>query len=278
MRNPGAKMEIGTFPFGQPVRKLVQQDRTPKRVFVLGKYASAVHARWEKNDGGVVQALAVASEPYIFWRGEGAAEIINKIDIPKGLGRLKPADSNKNGPSGIALDEFILKPVGMSRLDVWLCDLVPYSLMNSRQEKAIQSHYLPICNKINLPPAAVPPESDFYVSDERRIEIANEIKESKAEVLITLGDAPLEWFLSYFNITGRKRLADYGESESLYGRTHIVTINSKPMRVLPLVHPRQAGRLGAYSKNWYRLHNIWIKNIEAGILTISDIFNNDSHS
>lgn len=34
------------YPFGETVYPLVQQDRTPKKVFVLGVYASAVHARW----------------------------------------------------------------------------------------------------------------------------------------------------------------------------------------------------------------------------------------
>jgi hypothetical protein len=35
-----------TFPFGQPLRRVEQQDRAPKKVFVLGVYTSAVHARW----------------------------------------------------------------------------------------------------------------------------------------------------------------------------------------------------------------------------------------
>jgi len=35
------------YPFGETVHPLVQQDRTPKKVFVLGVYASAVHARWK---------------------------------------------------------------------------------------------------------------------------------------------------------------------------------------------------------------------------------------
>ncbi|MBR2201384.1 MAG: hypothetical protein IJ894_11670, partial [Bacteroidales bacterium] len=58
------------FPFGQEVHKLVQQDRSPKKVFVLGVYASAVHAKWKDKNGKLVcQALAVASEPRIFWDG-----------------------------------------------------------------------------------------------------------------------------------------------------------------------------------------------------------------
>lgn len=54
------------YPFGQHVQSLVQQDRTPKKVFVLGVYASAVHARWKKYGKTICPALAVASEPRIF--------------------------------------------------------------------------------------------------------------------------------------------------------------------------------------------------------------------
>ena len=41
------------FPFGQELHPLVQEDQSPKKVFVLGVYASAVHARWKK-DGQII--------------------------------------------------------------------------------------------------------------------------------------------------------------------------------------------------------------------------------
>jgi hypothetical protein len=83
---------IGIFPFGEEVRKVEQQDRSLKQVFILGVYASSVHARWiDANGRNVVKALAVASEPYIFWRGDGALEIIKKIQIPPAIGRLVSA-------------------------------------------------------------------------------------------------------------------------------------------------------------------------------------------
>ena len=68
------------FPFGQKLHPLVQEDRTPKKVFVLGVYASAVHARWKKDGQIVCQALAVASEPRIFWDGniDEAKQIIEQ--------------------------------------------------------------------------------------------------------------------------------------------------------------------------------------------------------
>ena len=71
--------EIFYFPFGQELQKVEQKDRSPKQAFVLGVYASAVHARWLDKDGKqIVSALAVASEPEIFWRGEDSQKIIEK--------------------------------------------------------------------------------------------------------------------------------------------------------------------------------------------------------
>ena len=82
------------FPFGETVKPLVQEDRTPKKVFVLGVYASAVHARWMDGTSIKCHALAVASEPRIFWDGnpKEAAEIIGRIKIPQEMGTLEPAD------------------------------------------------------------------------------------------------------------------------------------------------------------------------------------------
>ena len=51
---------VAVFPFGQPLSIVKQEDRTPKEIFVLGVYASAVHARWIGIDGKVkINALAV---------------------------------------------------------------------------------------------------------------------------------------------------------------------------------------------------------------------------
>ena len=130
-----------TFPFGQPVKTLKQLDCTQKDFFVLGVYASAVHARWiGKNGETRVHALAIASEPCIFWRGDDAEKIISQIAIPSGIGYLKPAQAKLNGPSGQALDKYFLEPLGISRADTWLCDLVPHSCMNSNQKKALREN------------------------------------------------------------------------------------------------------------------------------------------
>ena len=130
------------FPFGQQLRPLIQEDTTPKKVFVLGVYASAVHARWKKDGQVICQALAVASEPRIFWDGdpEEAKRIINAIDIPKELGTLEPAGRQLNGPSAKVLDENILAPLGFTRVDAWLCDCLPETRINPSQAKALRQH------------------------------------------------------------------------------------------------------------------------------------------
>ena len=129
--------DLGTFPFGKPVKRVIQKDRSPKKAFVLGVYASAVHAKWISSNGKtLVKALAVASEPEIFWPGTGAEEIIKDISMPANSGQLVPADASLNGPSADALDIQILKPLGLSRNDVWLCDLVPYSWFESSAKES----------------------------------------------------------------------------------------------------------------------------------------------
>ena len=249
---------IGTFPFGQPVQEVVQIDCTPKGVFVLGVYASAVHARWiNPDEKTVVNALAVASEPYIFWRGENAESIIRKIAVPKELGKLIPAKQGLNGPSGMALDNLILNPLGLDRQKAWLCDLVSHSCVNPSQSKAIERAYVPIAQKFGLANPTVPPVPNLLSDGKRRKAIMEEIIESKSRVLILLGDKPIQWFLSYYD-DHWKKLSDFGRDFKSYGQLHKVRIGGREIYVLPLAHPRQIGKLGMSSAVWYELHERWI--------------------
>lgn len=250
---------IGTFPFGQPVQEVMQRDRTSKDVFILGVYASAVHARWINTaEKTVVTALAVASEPYIFWRGENAESIIQQIVIPKELGKLIPAKRDFNGPSGIALDNFILNPLELDRQKVWLCDLVPHSCVNPSQSKAIERAYLPIASKYGLAIHSVPSVPKLLTDDIRRKAIMDEIIESKARVLILLGDKPIQWFLSYFDNHWSK-LSDFGRDSQSYGQLHSTQLDGEELKVLPLAHPRQIAKLGRSSAVWYDIHKQWLR-------------------
>ncbi len=260
--SPQQKTTSCCFPFGQPLQELRQDDRSPKKVFVLGVYASAVHARWIGPDGrDAVRALAVASEPYIFWRGEGADALISRISIPSAAGRLVPADPQFNGPSGSALDEKFLRPLGLTRDQAWLSDLVPHSCANESQAKAIQRVYLPLAAQHGLPIPSIPSVPEELADAPRRAAILEELRESQASVLILLGDQPIRWFLRFFD-SRWSRLSDFGA----YGRLHATKIDGKDWQVLPLVHPRQAGRLGFSSAHWFEEHERWAKTAAGELL------------
>lgn len=252
-------MRIGQFPFGEPITTVEQPDRTPKDVFVLGVYASAVHARWLSPEGKeMIKAVAVASEPEIFWRGEDAAEIIGRISVQPEAGRLEPAARTHNGPSGIALDELFLKPMRVDRTSAWVADLVPHSCMNPSQGKALRRSYEPFVAARILPAVDWPPVPSSLTDDNRRRGILEEIMASRASTLILLGDQPIKWFLEFFDRRW-SRLLDFGETPQTYGRAHEVDLDGLEIDVLPLAHPRQAARLGASSKKWKELHESWIR-------------------
>ena len=256
-------MSKSVFPFGQPLLKVQQKDTTSdKSVFVLGVYASAVHAKWLNPDGSVkVQALAVASEPDIFWRGDNAKDIIAGIDVPKELGSLVPANENLNGPSGRALDELFLKPLGLTRDKAWLCDLLPESRVNVNQKKAVEIYNnLVRTSGRNLPIANIPEFDEDEIKKnaaQRKDEILKELEASGASTIILLGDLPVRWFLHFFD--KRTKLSQFGDTSDSYGHSHESFINGKFYNVIPLCHPRNAARLGAYSEKWANLHDGWIK-------------------
>jgi uracil-DNA glycosylase len=248
------------YPFGEKVKKVEQVDKSRKKYFVLGVYASAVHAKWIGSDNKIkVKALAVASEPEIFWKGnlKEAEQIISKIQIPSEIGRLEPAAPSFNGPSGIVLDENYLKPLGVTRNDVWLCDLLPYSRLNSGQIKAIKREYEPIEKKFNLPKVTLEKVPARFCDERRLEEIKVELKNSGTDTIILLGDIPIKEFVNKFD-NKFKRLSDFKE----YGELHEIGIDNKKYQILPLVHPRQAGKLGRSNHKWFQLHQDWIKRKE----------------
>lgn len=167
------------FSFGSKLQKVEQTDKSPKSHFILGVYASAVHAKWVDVNGKIkVNALAIASEPYIIWRGDGAEEIIQKIinHVPTEIGRLENAQKRFNGPSGLTLDKKYLEPLNLTRDDCWISDMIPFSRLNPNQQKAIGREYIPLVKKFNLPECSIPFFSEAELHDaKRRQEILAEL-------------------------------------------------------------------------------------------------------
>ncbi|MBO7217761.1 MAG: hypothetical protein J6V50_03585 [Clostridia bacterium] len=248
------------FPFGQELHPLIQEDRTPKKIFVLGVYASAVHARWKKDGQIVCQALAVASEPRIFWDGNEAEanSIISKIAIPKELGYLEPAGKQLNGPSAKVLDENILAPLGFTRNDAWLCDCLPETRLNPSQVKALREKYIPLMEEYNLNEVTIPTRPSAVCDMARSEGITEELMESQASLLVLLGDIPIAQYLKKVTKVPYSTLGEYVDMYG-YGTKTEVVIQDKKISVLPLAHPRQIGALGAHSEKWFLLHKEWEK-------------------
>lgn len=246
------------FPFGQELHPLVQRDRTPKKVFVLGVYASAVHAKWKMDGKIVCRALAVASEPEIFWDGNEneAREIISQIKIPSELGTLEPADGQLNGPSANVLDKNILKPLGYTREDAWLCDCLPETRLNTSQVNALKEKYIPLLKDYPLNPVTIPVRPSVFCNAERSREITDELMTSKAELLVLLGDIPIAQYLKRVADVPYSTLGEYVELYG-YGTPTEVFIDKRKINVLPLAHPRQIGGLGTHSEKWFNLHKNW---------------------
>ena len=251
------------FPFGSTLKPVEQEDRGPKDLFVLGVYASAVHARWLDASGkSLVNALAVASEPKIFWDGTDARSIIAKIKVPNGAGSLQPAADKFNGPSGSALDKMFLKPLGYSRANTWLCDLLPESRMNPSQAKAIKRAYEPLVERFTLPLATIPAfrkaESN---TTERRNAILDELATSKAKTLLVLGDIPIQQFVRPLCDTKVRNLDHLKELAGGYGKLWRTTIDGRSIDIIGLCHPRQAAGLGVGSAKWRAIHEEWMKRV-----------------
>ena len=254
-----------TFPFGSKLEKVEQRDKSPKQVFILGVYASALHAKWIDNKGNVkVMALAVSSEPYIFWRGDQAGEIIKRINrnIPPQIGSLEAAQNRFNGPSGLTLDKQYIKPMNITREDCWLSDIIPFSRLNPNQQRAIERNYVPLVKEFDLPECTIPKYSKRELNDaKRRQEILAELKASNADTIVLLGDEPIKHFLRYYCGNNYQKLSDFGDSPTEYGRKHEIEIDGKNYNVIPLAHPRQVSKLGKSSKKWFDLHERWVNQV-----------------
>ena len=249
------------FPFGEYLHPLIQKDQTPKKAFVLGVYASAVHARWIRDSKVICQALAVASEPEIFWDGDHdeAEEIIGRIKIPEELGRLEVASDQLNGPSARALDDQILAPLSLSRKDAWLCDCLPESRLNSSQIKAIHERYDPLIERYGLNKVTLPKRPDLFCDEKRAQEITDELLRSEAELLILLGDIPISQYVNRVSDVLYDSLQSYVDLYG-YGSVTETKIADRMIGILPVAHPRQIGALGSHSNKWHQMHLEWEKN------------------
>ena len=84
--------------------------------------------------------------------------------------------------------------------------------------------------------------------------ILDELSESQAKVPFLLGGLPIKWFMKFYD----PHWSALSEFEP-YGRFRDVELGVRRIQVLPLTHPKNAGRLGASSDLWSQRHEHWVR-------------------
>jgi hypothetical protein len=245
--------QLGTYPFGEPLRVVRWQRPGRRRAFVLGVYPSAFHACWHSPEGKQISpALAVADEPEPLWDGTGNEEVLERVAqrLPGEAGTLRAAGEH-NGRAGRTLNEDYFEPLGLTRDEVWIADIQNYSLASADQVERLDASYVPLVDAGLVLPAAIilratRPSIDRLAED-RDPPLEAEWDEASPDWLITLGDEPVR-------VLG---LVDLHEGE--YGEPRHATVFGRDVAHLALVHTRQAGRHGAHSPMWHERHQQWVR-------------------
>ena len=235
-----------SFPFGEPLLPVRHTCSGPTPVFILGAYSSALHAMWRYGPAARdrVQALAIANEPEPFWDGEDQLRLVARHTPP--FGELLPTP--QNGPSGIALRELYLTPLGLDPTRCWITDVINTYFSTPRQRQACKRAYASsgrLAPEWALPlrPGQITPNAD------RLAEIKAELKEAAPKWVLTLGDEPLA-------ALGLARLSRHD-----YGVPTPTTLYGLKTTLIPLTHPRNAGRLGPHSRKWATIHDQWLSDV-----------------
>jgi uracil-DNA glycosylase len=168
------------------------------------------------------------------------------------MGRLEVPGRQFNGPSGATLLELYLAPLGLTPADCWITDLHDRYFLSPGNEKAV-ARYEKLRKEVRstAAPAALPRRPVRVIpTQERLARLKNELRDSGARLVITLGNEPLRPLLG--NGARQLSLEDYGEPKAL-------EVFGQRVRVLRLCHPRQAGGLGTSSESWAGAHAAWTK-------------------
>ena len=247
---------MGTFPFGAPVNDLALGLPLRRvRAFVLGAYPSAVHVEWTPPPGlgRRVVALPIDNEPYPFWDGSGMDHFVDRWwtrHFDATWGSVKP--STMNGSSGRVLHQRWLRPLGVDPMDYFVTDCLPTSMLSTGVAKQVTGEgvYASLVTTLGLPEVDMQPhpsEADIVrQADLHHDRIREQILASRAEVLVTLGNAAARVMQE---ITGH---ADGALTEGTYRQARAVQLDRRSLTWHALVHP-------AVRPPWDKRHDAWIE-------------------
>ena len=234
------------YAFGRPLHRVVPSASGRRRVLVLGAYPSALHLRWTPPGGRSVAALAVDDEPEPFWDGADGGERINAW-----LDAVRPsahwgvfADAGSlNGSSGRSLDGQYLAPLGVTRQDTWVTDVVDRHFLSSGGLAAVDREYRPRMSELGLPEVTVrarPTEMELVaeaVSDHGD-RLIGEVEEAQPMDVITLGQEALAALWGAGVRPLQPGVTDTALNARTYGRRLAAkTPGGHEFVVHPLAHP-----------------------------------------
>ncbi len=241
--------EAATYPFGLPVNAVHPTATGRRRFFVLGAYPSAFHVRWTpppRLDLGTVQALAVDDEPEPFWNGTDEAVLLqgwlSRVQAAAECGQFTGAGPF-NGSSGRHLDRQYLTPLGATRDDVWITDVVNRHFVSTGGAAAIASRYGLAADALGLPPARLParPPAEGLIAlavSKHLDRLVGDLAEAEPDHVLTLGNEALTvfWALGVRPRSNEARVPTL--SAAVYGRRIPVVLPGGHECVLhPLAHP-----------------------------------------
>ena len=241
-----------TYPFGRAVHPRPPSASTPRPLFVLGAYPSALHVQWRPAAGRLVRAIPVDDEPHPFWNGADAQE-----RVAAWLDWLRPSPSKHgtfsvpprlNGPSGSWVDDNIMRPLGYEHRDACITDCLDTYRMSVGVEARICDTYM----TSGLPPcdlASHPSESDIVSESlgHHRDRLLHELGRCHPKIVATLGNAAARVFASIVALPQSKlSIIDYG-------RPRRVALGDRTITWYPLAHP-------AAPKVYQEAHTTWVAN------------------
>lgn len=244
----------GSFPFGRP-----NTERPPRlppgaaAALVVGVYPSAFHVAWSPPGHAgarpLISSLAVDVEPTVFWDGQtpSPSELLELWKAAVGFdarrhGIVRPGH---NGPSGVGLEERILRPLGLDPSAVAFTDAVPWFFAKHgarSQGAAIAERFAPWAIANGVDPGSLPSRPSaaalprLAIAEPRRSALRAEIAATGAPILIALGQEALD---------AVRGVADRGSVTGVqttltpdgYGAIGTAAFEGRRYELLPVVHP-----------------------------------------
>lgn len=251
-----------TYPFGRPITPREPSATSPRRLFVLGAYPSALHVEWiPPKPWKRITAIPIDDEPSPFWDG---ADHEARVDAWKAHVGFDPAWGSIqsiqrfNGPSGAWVRDNVLEPLEADTSGAWITDCLDTYRGSIGVTRRLSDTYGPFATALGLPAASLPPHpGETEIVQEalthHTARLRAELGTARPELVVTLGNAALRVLGAIVDIEGRSAPSKLRVEE--YGKEIGIRVAGRSMRWLPLAHP-------AAPKRWQEVHEGWARGMQ----------------